>query len=63
VADQLDDRYRQQRGVHLTGAVFNAEQRQAMRVAAENVPGVKAIEDHLAWIEPTSGFVIESRED
>jgi len=27
------------------------------------VPGVKAVHDHLAWIEPTSGMVILSEED
>jgi CBS domain-containing protein len=49
--------------VELSGAVFNDEQRQAMRVVAENIPGVKAVRDHLAWIEPTSGFVVEPPED
>jgi hypothetical protein len=32
-------------------------------VASENVPGVKAVHDHLVWIEPSSGFVMESEED
>ena len=30
----------------------------ALVVAAENVPGVKAVRDHLAWVDPTSGMVI-----
>jgi CBS domain-containing protein len=44
--------------VHLWGSVFDDRERQALCVAAENVPGVKAVKDHLAWIEPTSGMVI-----
>jgi CBS domain-containing protein len=38
-------------------------ERQAIMVAAENVPGVKAVRDHLVWIEPTSGTVIYSSDD
>jgi CBS domain-containing protein len=45
--------------VHLWGIIFNDEQRQALIVAAENVPGVKGVEDHIIWVEPTSGLVIE----
>jgi CBS-domain-containing membrane protein len=33
--------------VHLWGFVENEEERRALRVAAENTPGVKAVEDHL----------------
>ena len=44
--------------VHLWGVIFDEEQRQAMIVAAENAPGVKGVEDHLVWVEPTSGLVI-----
>jgi hypothetical protein len=32
-------------------------------VVAEKVSGVKAVRDHLAWIEPTSGMVLLSEED
>jgi CBS domain-containing protein len=45
--------------VKLSGAIFDDRQRQALRVAAENIPGVKEVEDHLIWIEPMSGMVIE----
>jgi hypothetical protein len=31
-------------------------------VVAENAPGVKAVHDHLVWVEPVSGFVIEPDE-
>jgi CBS-domain-containing membrane protein len=44
--------------VQLWGTIFDERQREAIRVAAENISGVKAIEDHLVWIEPTSGMVI-----
>jgi hypothetical protein len=44
--------------VQLWGTIFDERQREAMRIAAENIPGVKAIEDHLVWVEPTSGMVI-----
>jgi CBS domain-containing protein len=49
--------------VGLWGAITDERERQAFVVAAENVPGVKAVHDHLAWIEPTSGIVIISDED
>jgi CBS domain-containing protein len=49
--------------VGLWGAITDERERQAFVVAAENVPGVKAVHDHLAWIEPTSGIVIMSDED
>jgi len=32
------------------------------RVVAENVPGVKAVRDHLALVEPMSGMVLDSPE-
>ena len=45
--------------VELNGAIFEEKERAALRVAAENVPGVKGIEDRLVWVEPVSGTVIE----
>jgi CBS domain-containing protein len=42
--------------VQLWGAITDERQRAALTVAAENIPGVKAIEDHLEWIEPTSAM-------
>ena len=39
--------------VHLWGVIDSEEQRQALRVAAENIPGVAAIEDHLSFSLPT----------
>ena len=46
--------------VTLSGAIMDDRQRQALRVAAENIPGVRKVEDHLVWIEPMSGTVIEA---
>jgi CBS domain-containing protein len=34
-----------------------------MRVAAENVPGVKGVRDRLVWVEPVSGTVIGAPDD
>ena len=45
--------------VDLNGMVLEEKEREALRVVAENAPGVKAVEDHLVWVEPVSGTVIE----
>jgi hypothetical protein len=44
--------------VEYWGTLIEENARQALIVAAENVPGVKAVRDHLALIEPASGTVI-----
>jgi len=49
--------------VELWGAIVDERQREAIKVAAENIPGVKAVRDHLVWIEPYSGIVIEPRDE
>ena len=49
--------------VELWGVITDDRARVAFKVLAENVPGVKAVRDHLAWIEPTSGIVLLSEED
>jgi CBS domain-containing protein len=49
--------------VQLWGTIFDERQRAAIRVAAENIAGVKAVEDHLVWVEPTSGMVILPEEE
>ena len=43
--------------VELDGTIFDERDRDAIRVAAENVPGVKSVRDHLVWVEPNSGMV------
>jgi len=45
--------------VDLNGVILEEKERDALRVAAENVPGVTAVEDHLVWVEPVSGTVID----
>jgi CBS domain-containing protein len=49
--------------VELWGSITDERERAALIVASENVPGVKTVHDHLVWIEPNSGFVIQSEED
>ena len=49
--------------VELWGAIIDERQRAALKVAAENVPGVKAVKDHLVWIEPTSGMILEPQNE
>jgi CBS domain-containing protein len=49
--------------VGLWGVITDERERQAFIVAAENVPGVKAVHDHLAWVDPTSGMIFLSDED
>jgi CBS domain-containing protein len=45
--------------VTFSGALADERQRLALRVAAENVAGVKKVEDHLIWVEPNTGVVME----
>jgi CBS domain-containing protein len=42
--------------VDLWGSITDERERQALIVAAENIPGVKSVRDHVAWIDPTSGM-------
>jgi len=49
--------------VDLNGVILDEKEREALRVVAENAPGVKAVEDHLVWIEPMSGTVIDAPPD
>jgi len=47
----------------LWGAIFDERERQAIKVVAENVPGIKAVRDHLVFVGPMSGVVLESPGD
>jgi CBS-domain-containing membrane protein len=49
--------------VELDGAITNEKAREALRVAAENVRGIKGVRDRLVWVEPISGTVIAAPED
>ncbi len=45
--------------VQLWGIILDEAQRRALKVAAENVPGVTAVEENTVWVEPFSGFVVD----
>ena len=47
--------------VELWGTITDERERQALVVAAQNIPGVKDVQDHLVWVEPMSGVVIGAR--
>ena len=47
--------------VDLWGTIPDERERQALIVAAQNTPGVKNVQDHLVWVEPTSGVVIGAK--
>ena len=49
--------------VELWGTITDEREREAIIVAAENVPGVKGVRDHLVWIEPNTGTAIYSPSD
>lgn len=44
--------------VDLWGYITQEAHRDAIRVAAENIPGVKCVRDHLQWFEPYSGLLV-----
>ena len=44
--------------VELWGTITEEAQREALKVCAENTPGVKSVVSHLTWIEPMSGMAI-----
>lgn len=46
--------------VQLWGMITDERERQATIVAAENISGVKRVEDHLTWVDPMTGTVVES---
>lgn len=46
--------------VTLSGVITDERERQALCVAAENIPGVKKIEDQLAWLVPRAGVMGET---
>ena len=49
--------------VTLGGAITDERLRSGLKVVAENIPGVAAVRDHMAWIEPNSGVYLRSEED
>jgi CBS-domain-containing membrane protein len=49
--------------VELRGSITDERERAALRVACENVAGVKSVVDHLIWVEPLSGMVGQPPEE
>jgi len=49
--------------VELWGTITEEAQGEALKVCAENIPGVKSVASHLTWIEPMSGMVISEPEE
>jgi hypothetical protein len=49
--------------VELWGTVIDPAQRDAVRVAAETVPGVSAVKCHVVWVEPMSGMAFCDPQD
>ena len=45
------------------GTITNEEERHAIRVVVENTPGVKAVHDHLVYVEPYTGTVIDAPDE
>lgn len=46
--------------VELHGVISDERERQALRVTAENFPGVTGVRDHLVWVDPVSGMVLDT---
>lgn len=44
--------------IELHGIINDERQRLALKIAAENTPGVREVIDRLVWIEPMSGIVV-----
>lgn len=49
--------------VDIHGMITNDDERRAICVIAENTPGVKSVRDHLVYVEPYSGTVIDAPDD
>jgi len=46
----------------LSGLITDDRQRGAVVVAAKNIAGVKAVHDHLCWVDTMTGTVIDPRD-
>jgi CBS domain-containing protein len=46
--------------VDFWGTITEERERRALVVAAQNTPGVKDVRDHLVWVDPMSGTVIDA---
>lgn len=48
--------------IDIWGTLIDDRTRQAIIVAAENIPGVKGVNDHMIWVDPVSGMVVAPSE-
>jgi CBS domain-containing protein len=46
--------------VEFWGVITEEREREALVVAAQNTPGVKDVRDHLVWVDPMSGTVVNA---
>jgi len=49
--------------VELWGTITEERQRQALVAAAENVPGVRSVKEHLGWVDVMSGMVLSQADE
>jgi osmotically-inducible protein OsmY len=49
--------------VELWGTITDERERRALIVAAENVPGVKEVRDHIVLVDRVSGILVHQPED
>jgi CBS domain-containing protein len=49
--------------VQVRGAIGDERQRDAIKVAVENVPGVREVHDHMIWIDPLGATILQSKEE
>ena len=49
--------------VSLWGTITDEREREALYVLAENTSGVKEVQDHLVWVEPTTGMVFPPEDE
>ncbi len=49
--------------VELWGVIVDERQRVALKVVAENIPGVTAVKDHMVWVEPATGLTIKPKDE
>jgi CBS domain-containing protein len=49
--------------VDLWGTITNEDERHAIRITAENTPGVTRVHDHMVYVEPYTGTVVEAPDE
>jgi len=49
--------------VDLWGTITDEKERRAINILAENVAGVKTVHDHMVFVEPYSGAIIDAPDD